>query len=68
MILNLVRRQCWLAYGFAKWSKPKPIPGRQKEQRMAKAISDEKTAKLSKTNTEVEQSQVELDKAHDKAV
>jgi len=54
MLLSLFRRTACLNYGFAKWSKPKPIPGREKEQRSAKAIGDDKAAKLSKSELENE--------------
>jgi len=54
MFTSLFRRAACLTYGFAKWSKPKPIPGRSKEQRTAKAIGDDKAAKLSKSELENE--------------
>lgn len=54
MFLSLFRRAACLSFGFAKWSKPKPIAGRQKEQRSAKAIGDDKAAKLSKSELENE--------------
>lgn len=41
-------------YCFAKWSKPKPRTDRVKEYKKSFAIGDEKAAKLSKSEQELE--------------
>lgn len=38
-----------ILFGFSKWSKPKPAPVKLKEMKRAKALGDDKAAKLSKS-------------------
>lgn len=45
----LSRVQLGLLSHFAKWSKPKPLQVKLKEFKAAKALGDEKAAKLSKS-------------------
>jgi hypothetical protein len=43
-----------MIFGFAKWSKPKPAAVKFKEEKRAKALGDDKAAKLSKSEIENE--------------
>lgn len=50
----LSRLQLSLVSLFSKWSKPKPLAVKLKEFKSARALGDEKAAKLSKSELENE--------------
>ena len=50
--MNLLSKRLWVS--FAKWSKPKPKANKYKEEKKSFAISDDKAAKLSKSEQELE--------------
>ena len=46
---------------FAKWSKPKPKPNKVRDEKKSFAMGDEKAAKLSKSEQELENKQKMLE-------
>lgn len=57
--MNLLTIRLWA--NFAKWSKPKPKPNKVKEGKKSFAMGDEKAAKLSKSEQELENKQKALE-------
>lgn len=51
-----------IVYNLAKWSKPKPKANKVKETKKSFAVGDEKAAKLSKSEQELENKQKMLEK------
>ena len=53
--MNILARR--ILFGFSKWSKPKPKTNKINEEKKSFAVGDDKAAKLSKSEQELEMKQ-----------